>query len=107
MESEKLPSEKLLGEIGLEIAGMTARVEAGNILDEALPSANDKARKLGLKLDTIKKKLRVLKAAELVQAVSYSPKRYRFNRYILRDMTEESEFYALFCESESPYFIGL
>ena len=101
-----MDAEELLGLIALEIAGITAQVDAGILMAEALPSAIGLARKLNIRPETIKKKLRLLKAGELIQPVSLSPKRYRFNRYALRELPVENDFYRLFCEVESRYFIG-
>ena len=103
-----MEAEEMLGLIAFEIAVVTAQVEAAteSLMPDALPCARDLARKLGLRLETVKKKLRLLKAGELIHPVSVSPKRYRFNHYALRELPPESDFYRLFCETESPYFIG-
>lgn len=92
---------KLAGEI---LAG-TERYQDDDTLEEALPTAADLARKLNYRLETVKKKLRVLKDHHLIQAISMTPKRYRFNRWALNDLAEGDPLFALFCDPESPAFI--
>ncbi len=78
---------------------------AGNLLEDSLPSAADLARKLNYRLETVKKKLRVLKENHLIQPISMTPKRYRFNRWALRDLEPDSLLYELFCDPDSPAYI--
>jgi hypothetical protein len=92
---------KLAGEI---LAG-TELYQADATFEEVLPTAADLARKLNYRLETVKKKLRVLKDHHLIQSVSMTPKRYRFNRWALNDLEADSPLFELFCDPESPAFI--
>lgn len=98
-DSEIFP--KLAGEI---LSG-TERYQSGDLQEEDLPTAADLARLLNYRLDTVKKKLRVLKDHHLIQPISMTPKRYRFNRWALTELAEDSPLYELFCEPDSPYYI--
>ena len=74
-------------------------------MEEDLPTAADLARKLNYRLEAVKKKLRLLKEEGLIQPVSMTPKRYRFNRWALKSLDEGHLFHELFCEPESPYYL--
>lgn len=86
-----------------EIVWATEQLNTGACLEEDLPTAAELARKLKLRLDTVKKKLRVLKEHGLIHAVSLSPKRYRFDHWALRTLEPDTVLYALFCEPDSPH----
>ncbi len=96
---------ELIGLLAAEIRDATETFNAGTGLEESLPTAADLARKLKLRLETVKKKLRLLKEAHLIQPVTVGPKRYRFNHWALKDMEEGNAFYELFCDPDSPFFI--
>lgn len=97
--------EELIGRLASEILDATEVFNTGPQFEEALPTAADLARKLNLRLETVKKKLRLLKEADLIQPTSMQPKRYRFNFWTLRSMEENDPFYTLFCDPESPFYI--
>lgn len=101
-----MPSEE---EVFTGLAGQileaTERLVAGDIMEDDLPTAADLARRFNWRLETVKKKLRVLKEQGLIQPISVTPKRYRFNRWALREMDESSPLFVLFCEPDSPHYI--
>jgi transcription initiation factor IIE alpha subunit len=88
-----------------EIVRATDRLNAGDSEEETLPTSAELARKLNYRLETVKKKLRILKTNGLIHAVSISPKRYRFNRWALHELEPDSTLFKLFCEPDSPYFL--
>ncbi len=92
---------RLAGEI---LAG-TERYQSGELLEDDLPTAADLARLFNYRLETVKKKLRVLKDHALIQPISMTPKRYRFNRWALNDLEAGSLLFELFCEPDSDYYI--
>jgi hypothetical protein len=58
------------------------RQEDEHLTPETLPSSAEIAKQLNIKLDHLKKKMRILKDYELIQAVSFSPKRYRVDPFV-------------------------
>lgn len=101
-----MPSETdLFIQLAGEIRTVTDRLNIGDCLEDDLPTAADLARRLNYRLETVKKKLRILKEEGLIQPVSLTPKRYRFNYWALKSLDEGHILYSLFCEPESPYFI--
>ncbi len=101
-----MPSEQeLFGQLAKAILEATERLHAGDCLEDEMPTAADLARQYNYRLETVKKKLRVLKEQGLIQPISMTPKRYRFNQWSLKTLEEDSPLYALVCESDSPYYI--
>jgi hypothetical protein len=101
-----MPSDnELFSKLAKAILDATERFCNGACLEEEMPTAADLARQYNYRLDTVKKKLRVLKEHGLIQPISMTPKRYRFNQWSLKSLDEDHPFYELFCEPESPYYI--
>ncbi len=92
--------------IACEILRATDAWTAGDKLEDELPSATELARQLDVKLEKLKKKLRLLRQENLIRSVSVSPKRYRFDRYALREMPPDHPLYALLFGEDSPYRIA-
>lgn len=88
-----------------EILRATDEWSSGDKLEECLPTAAELARQFDVKLEKLKKKLRILRQENLIQSVSASPKRYRFDRYALREMAEEHPLYEALLGADSPYRI--
>lgn len=100
------PSEpEIFTQLAREILAGTEAYHAEDLLEDILPSAADLARKLNYRLETVKKKLRVLKENHLIQPISMTPKRYRFNRWALTDLEPDTLLYELFCDPDSPAYI--
>jgi hypothetical protein len=97
--------EEIFTRLVSEILEATERFSAGETLEEDLPTAAGLARQFNYRLETVKKKLRILKEQGLVHSVSVTPKRYRFNRWALKSLDESHSFHALFCEPASPYYL--
>lgn len=89
-----------------EIAQATERLNQDEGVQEDLPTSAELARKLNYRLETVKKKLRILKAYGLVKAVSISPKRYRFDSWALHELEPDSVLFRLFCEPDSPHYLS-
>lgn len=101
------PSEpEILTQLAHAILAGTEAYHAGDLLEEELPTAADLARRFHYRLETVKKKLRVLKEHHLIQPISMTPKRYRFNRWALTDLAMDSLLYELFCQPDSPAYIA-
>lgn len=95
-----LSHEALLTVLVGEIRAATERLGDGG-QEEDLPTSASLARALDLRLENVKKKLRILKENEIIQVVGITPKRYRFNPWILKTMDDEHPLYFLFEETES------
>jgi hypothetical protein len=101
-----MPSEnELFSQLARAILEATERFCSGDCLEDEMPTASELARRYNYRLETVKKKLRVLKEQGLIQPISMTPKRYRFNQWALKSLDEDHPFHALFCEPESPYYI--
>lgn len=94
----------LLGQLLTDI--YTASIKQG-VQEDCLPTAAELARNNGFRLESVKKKLKLLKAAELILPVGMMPKRYRFNTWMFEALKSDHPWYPLFCEPESEYFIAL
>ena len=99
----RLTHEELLSQLAQFILDATLAFENETIMEEELPSAADMGRQLGLDTELVKKKLKLLKHEGLIQALSYSPKRYRFDHYQLNHLSESSELYPIFLDPDTPY----
>ena len=86
---------ELLSQLAREIQVATERLDAGEALEDDLPTAADLARKLNYRLEAVKKKLRVLKEEGFIQPTSMTPKRYRFNHWALKSLEEDHPFYEI------------
>ncbi len=87
---------EMLSRLAHEIMDATERLsQDDNGVEDDLPTAADLARKLNYRLEAVKKKLRLLKEAELIQAVTHTPKRYRFNPWALKSLSQDHPFYHL------------
>lgn len=71
-----------------------------------LPTAHDLAQQFGMKLDKFKKKLKQLKEYDVIQPVSASPKRYRFDVYQLRRSHGDNPILESLRNPESPFYIA-
>lgn len=87
------PPDDICIQLAVEIYHRTQAVVSGQTEADSLPTAADLARVFGLKLDKAKKRIQSLRLDGLVQPIGMSPKRYRFDTFWLRDLTEESPWY--------------
>lgn len=96
-----MPSDtELFSRLAREIWEATERFYAEELGEEALPTSAELARKFNYRLDTVKKKLRVLKEADLVHSLGMTPKRYRFNRWALKSLDPAHPLYDAVWELE-------
>jgi predicted ArsR family transcriptional regulator len=106
MDDWALTSEQeQLGKIARQIRLATDSLPTESLPEEGLPTASDISRELRLDPEKVKKRLKILLREGIVQPVSYTPKRYRFNYYQLKTLEKSSELYFLFRSEESPYCI--
>ncbi len=101
----ELNHDDIITELAQAILSATRQYKDGQYFEEDMPTAADMARKMRLKTDYVKKKLRLLASANLIEAISASPKRYRFNTYALRFLDDDDPLHILFCREGSPHYI--
>jgi hypothetical protein len=97
-----LSHEELLAALVGEITAATDRFGAGECLEEDLPTAPILAHRVNERLETVKKKLRLLKAHDVIQVVGMTPKRYRLNRWAAKSLDTDHPLHFLFEEAVEP-----
>jgi predicted transcriptional regulator len=90
-QKEQMLIARMLSEIRSATEAMAHQDMPEELLLDTLPSAAELARLLDLRLEWVKKKLRILKHEGLIHAVTISPKRYRFDRYQFEHLVESVE----------------
>ncbi len=85
--------QELLCRIAYEILIATERVVSEELSDDELLTAPELAKRFGIKLDKLKRKLKALRREDLITPISMSPKRYRFDFYTFRNMSPEHPLY--------------
>lgn len=91
---------EMLSQLAHEILAATHRLSDDDGLEDELPTAADLARKLDYRLDAVKKKLKMLKDADLIQSTGMTPKRYRFNTWALKSLDEDNPLHQMMLSSE-------
>lgn len=89
LEIEKEDTE--LKKIGLELMFLTPE-KCQN--DKGI-TAVELSRELNIDIDTVKKKLNILKEANVIRSYGISPKYWRFNDYEFQRMDEDDPTYRL------------
>ncbi len=82
-----------LKKVGLELMFMTPEKGSG---DEWV-TAVELAKMVELPLDTVKKKLVILKDCGIIQVKGINPKYWKFDNYSFQRMDEDDEVYKLLC----------
>lgn len=82
-----------LKKVGLELMFMTPE----KCSSEKGITAVELAKLVELPLETVKKKLIVLKDEEIVRVVGINPKYWKFDNYQFQRMDEDNEIYKLLC----------
>lgn len=92
--------DKELRAVGLELMFMTP--EKGSA-DEGV-TAVELAKMVNLPLETVKKKLIMLKNAGIVQVKGINPKYWKFDNYNFQRMDEHDEIFKLLCSFDDVDF---
>ena len=92
--------DKALKDIGLELMFLTPE----KCSHEDGITAVELSKLLGLPLDTVKKKLKILFSKGIVQVKGINPKVWKFNEYNFQRMDENDEVYTLLCSFEDVDF---
>lgn len=92
--------DKALKDVGLELMFLTPE----KCSHEDGITAVELSKLLGLPLDTVKKKLKILFLKGIVQVKGINPKVWKFNEYNFQRMDENDEVYTLLCSFEDVDF---
>lgn len=92
--------DKALKDVGLELMFLTPE----KCSHEDGITAVELSKILGLPLDTVKKKLKILFTKGIAQVKGINPKVWKFNEYNFQRMDEDDEVYTLLCSFEDVDF---
>ena len=92
--------DKELKQVGLELMFMTP--EKGAV--DNWVTAVELAKMVELPVDTVKKKLNILKYRDIVRVKGINPKYWKFDDYNFQRMDEDDEVYKLLCSFDDVDF---
>ena len=92
--------DKELKKVGLELMLMTP----AKCSSPAGITAVELAKLVDLPIDIVKKKLQILKDAELVRVKGINPKYWKFNEYNFQRIDENDDVYRLLCNFDDVDF---
>lgn len=92
--------DKELKKVGLELMFMTPEKGA---VDNWI-TAVELAKMVELPIDTVKKKLTILKDEGIVRVKGINPKYWKFDNYNFQRMDEDNEVYVLLCSFDDVDF---
>lgn len=92
--------DKELKSVGLELMFMTPQKGSN---DEWV-TAVELAKMVELPLETVKKKLAILKEKEIVRVKGINPKYWKFDDFSFQRMDEDDEVYKLLCSFDDVDF---
>ena len=99
-EYELESEDKELKKVGLELMFMTPEKHEK---EEGI-SAVELAKLVDLPVDIVKKKLSILKDAEVIRVKGINPKYWRFDEYNFQRMDENDEIFKLLCSFDDVDF---
>lgn len=92
--------DKDLKKVGLELMFMTPE----KCSDEKGITAVELAKLVELPLETVKKKLTILKEEGIVRVIGINPKYWKFDNYKFQRMDEDSDVFKLLCSFDDVDF---
>ena len=92
--------DKELKKVGLELMFMTPEKCSS---DKGI-TAVELAKRVGLSLETVKKKLSILKDAGLARVIGINPKYWKFDEYNFQRSDEDDDVYRLLCNFDDVDF---
>lgn len=99
-EYESEIEDKELKKVGLELMFMTP--EKCSSTDGI--TAVELAKRVELPIEIVKKKLQILKDAEIVRVKGINPKYWKFDEYNFQRMDEDDDVYRLLCNFDDVDF---
>lgn len=100
MDTFNPEEDKNLKSIGLELMFLTPEKCSS---DKGI-TAVELAKLVDLPLETVKKKLTILKEKSIVRVVGINPKYWKFDEYQFQRMDEDDEVYHLLCSFDDVDF---
>lgn len=92
--------DKELKKVGLELMFMTPEKASGN----EWVTAVELAKIVELPLETVKRKLVILRDKDIVRVKGINPKYWKFDDYSFQRMDEDDEVYKLLCSFDDVDF---
>jgi len=92
--------DRELKKVGLELMFMTPEKCSS---DKGI-TAVELAKLVELPLETVKKKLVILKNSEIVRVIGINPKYWKFDEYKFQRMDENDDIYRLLCNFDDVDF---
>ena len=99
-ESENAEDDKVLRQVGLELMFSTPQ---NRTYEEGL-TAVELSGKFNIKIEIVKKKLRILQEKGIVRSSGMSPKFWLFDDYNFQRINEEDPVYSLLCNFDDVDF---
>lgn len=92
--------DKELKSVGMELMFLTPEKYSN---DDGI-SAVELSKLLGMPVDTVKKKLRILHEKNIIRVRGINPKLWKFDEFHFQRMDEEDEVYQLLCSFDDVDF---
>lgn len=92
--------DKELKQVGLELMFLTPEKYSSNYGITAV----ELAKLVGISVETVKKKLTILKDKEIVRVKGINPKYWLFDEYNFQRMDEDDEVFKLLCSFDDVDF---
>ncbi len=92
--------DKELKQVGLELMFLTPEKYSN---PEGI-TAVELAKRVGIDLSTVKKKLKILLDHDIIRCSGLNPKYWRFDEYRFQRLDEEDEIYQLLCSFDDVDF---
>lgn len=100
METVIKQDDKILRQVGLELMFSNPQ----NRTYEDGVTAIELSKKFNIKVDLVKKKLKILQEKGIVRSIGVSPKFWMFDDYNFQRMPEDDPIYALLCNFDDVDF---
>lgn len=99
-EFESEIEDKELKQVGLELMFLTPEKYSSNYGITAV----ELAKLVGISVETVKKKLNILREKEIVRVKGINPKYWLFDEYNFQRMDEDDEVFRLLCSFDDVDF---
>ena len=99
-EYELENEDKELKQVGLELMFLTPEKYSN---PEGI-TAVELAKRVGINIDIVKKKLKILYSHEIIRCSGMNPKYWRFDEYNYQRLDEDDEIYRLLCSFDDVDF---
>lgn len=97
---DEIEEDKELKSVGLELMFLTPEKYAS----ENGITAVELAKLVNIPVETVKKKLNILKEKDIVRVKGINPKYWKFNEYNFQRMDEDDDIFRLLCSFDDVDF---